>query len=222
MGFKSWWQNNMDPFGIGSTIRGLFRDPTAGYRQQLQDYAGMAGGRQAPMMAAPEYSQFRGNQQELVKMLEAQARGEGPSLATQMLEASSDRGSRQQQSMMAGMRGPSAGAGAFMGMNNMAGISAQAGQDAAMARMQEQLNAQNQLGLTLHGARGMDEEAMNMTRQGNLQSQLATMGMNDQAVIGALTGAGGISGQPSMGERLLGGLAGMGMQWATGRGQQGQ
>jgi hypothetical protein len=98
----------------------------------------------------------------------------------------------------------------------MGQLGAQANQDAAMARIQEQYNAQNQLGLTLHGARGQDEAmsqfnagAQNQFAMANQDAQLRAWGLNDSAVLGALGGAAGVPQRAGLGEQLLAG----GSQW---------
>lgn len=213
--------DQINPFSgdnaVGNWVRGMFADPTKGYRDQLSAYAQMAGGRTAPQLGtAPQaqYSAYRPMQQDLAQQLQAQARGEGPSLATQMLNQGADRAARGAASTAASATGPNAALAQYQAQQVGGQLSDQANQQAAAARIQEQYNAQNQLGLLLHGGREADEGmnrfnvgVRNERDQANLEALLRQMGLNDAAVINALTGAGGIAGVPSQGERLLGGAA---------------
>lgn len=174
-------------------------------------YLGQVDSRTAPQSqyTTSAYSGFRGNQADLIRQLEAQARGEGPSLSREMLNAGLDRSAKQQQSMVAGGRGNPA----LMGMvaaNNMGQASAQANQDAALARVQEQKAALEQLGLSLYGARGADEETnrfnaqqFNMNSANNADNRLRLMALNDQAHAGMAGNT------PSVGSQILAGGAGL-------------
>jgi hypothetical protein len=198
---------------------GLFGggDPNQQYRDQMAEYARYVQGRETPMLGPASLGQlsgFRGNQADLVAMLEAQARGEGPSLAGQQLQAGMDRAGRQAQGMAAGARGPNAALGQFQAQQTMGDLGAQANQQAAMARIQEQYNAQNQLGLTLHGARGQDEAMsqfnagqQNQFAMANQDATLRGWGLNDSAVLGALGGAGGMQRGAGLGESVYAGGA---------------
>ncbi len=175
----------------------------------------------APSMRAAQgdYSSFRGNQAELIAMLEAQSRGEGPSLAQAQLQAATDRNQKGQQALAAGAQGPNAMLAQFQAMQNSAGLGAQAAQDAALARIQEQYNAQNQLGLTLHGARGYDESMnqfnvgqRNQAGQANLAANLSQQGLN----AGMLGAAATQSQVPTWGDKMLAGGAGAFTQYASG------
>lgn len=174
-----------------------------------------ANGQGNPMAAQGQLSQFRGNQASLINSLEAQARGEGPSLAAQQLAAATDRNTKQSQALAAGAAGPNAALAQFQAQAGNQQLGAQAGQDAALMRIQEQYNAQNQLGLTLHGARGMDE---NMSQfNAGAKNDMAQFNRNSQ--FGALSQMYGASAdKPSMGEQILGAGAGM---YAFGAGQKG-
>lgn len=220
----------LGPWGIagGALIGGAlgaFGSKPNPYEDRLNAFANQAAPQAGPA-AQGAYSDFRGNQQDLVRMLEAQARGEGPSLAAQQLKAASDRGGRQAQSLAAGAQGPNAALAQFQAQATSGGLSAQAAQDAAAARIQEQYNAQNQLGLTLHGARGADENmnqfnaaAQNQTALANLEAQ----GLTRSQALQALSGAAGLSGgRDATGQGILAGGAGTLAQWVANRGNQPQ
>ncbi len=108
---------------------------------------------------------------------------------------------------------------ALQAANNMARAGAQTTQDAGVARIAEQQMALNQLGLTLHGARGYDESMskfnagqLNNTGLANLDARLRAMGMNDAARLGILgqfgSSASNEANRPSAVEQLLAGGAG--------------
>lgn len=196
-------------------------------RQRLEAYYNQVQNRQAPQMgpaAQSSYSNFRGNQADLVSRLEALSKGQGPSLAMEHLKQATDRNMSQQAGVAnSGRGGPLA---AQQAANNMALLGSQATQQSTGARIQEQQMALNQLGLTLHGARGMDEETnrfntgqKNQNAEANMLARLKAMGMNDEAALQILKQMGGSAdgqaAQPSMGERLLAGGAGMYAQYAT-------
>lgn len=210
--------------GVGG-LAGLFgggeSEDQKRQRQMLQDYYNQVGGRAAPQMgpaAQAGYSSFRGNQAELVSRLEALSKGQGPSLAAQQFQQATDRNMAAQQSMaQSGRGGPLA---AFNAANNMGQLGAQAAQGVAMARTNEQMQAMNQLGLTIHGARGADESLgqfnagqQNQASMQNLDARLRAMGMNDQTRLQILQQLGGQNQaqaqQPGMGDQFLAGGAGM-------------
>lgn len=203
--------------GLGA-LGGFFGDQgTNPLEDELRRLQQGYGNRAAPQMGPASQAHnsfFRNNQAQLVRMLEAQASGRGPSLAAAQFEAATDRNARQQQSLAAGTRGPNAAMAQFQAMNNTAALGQQAAQDAGAARIAEQQMAMQQLGMTLHSARGADEQtsrfnasAQNEQMQANLEAKLRAMGINDsaqlQAIMLRLQGRG-----PSMGQQILAGGAG--------------
>lgn len=187
------------------------------YNKKLQEYYAGLQNRQAPQMgpaAQSGYSGFRSNQSDLIKRLEALSQGQGPSLAAQQFGQATDRNMGAQQAMASTGRGGAMGA--FNASNNMGQLGAQAAQGSAMARTGEEQMALNQLGLSIYGARGADEETnrfnagqQNQNSQSNLEARLRTMGMNDQAITQILSQMGGQTSKPGMGDQLLAGGAGM-------------
>ncbi len=205
--------------GLG-LLGGLFGGGGASeYQNRLKSMEQEFANRNAPQVGAAErggYSDFRGNQAALISQLEALSRGQGPSVAAQQMREAMDRSVGAQASLAAGSAGTGVGAGAALrnAQNNTAAIQSQGARDTGMMRAQEQLGALNQLGLTIHGARGADESMNrfnaaqgNQFALANLDAQLRAMGMNDQARLQALQmamqGAG-----PGMGSSLLAGGAG--------------
>lgn len=190
-------------------------------RQMMMDYYNKVQGREAPQMgpaAQSATSSFRQNQQNLIGHLEGMSNGQGPSLAAQQLKAATDRNMSGQQAFAnSGRGGPLA---AMQAANNSARLGAQSAQDSAGARIQEQQMALNQLGLTLHGARGMDEEnsrfnagQTNDASQANMLARLKTMGLNDEQSSRLLQQMSGNSQseavRPGLGDQILAGGAGM-------------
>lgn len=209
--------------GIAGWMGGGQPDTSGGANQQWGDYFNQVMSRSNnPYQMGPAAqagdSSFRNNQQNLVKMLEQQASGQGPSQAGLMLQKAQEGNANSQMAMANSGRG-----NATLGMQgaqaNTARLGAQSGQDAAIARMQEIYNAQNQLGGVLQGARGQDQNLsmfntgqQNQQSQANLEARLRQMGMNDQAIqqiLGARTQIGENNyNQPTLGSQLLAGGAG--------------
>lgn len=184
---------------IGGGLMGFFSggDHNAGMsdadRAYYHDYLGSVRHREALQLAGPasqaQASDFRGNQNSLISQLEAAASGRGPSLAAEQIKSSSERIQRGQQAFANSARGSGATLARYQAANNMANLGAQATQDSAAARIAEITAAQNQLGLTLHGARAADEQlsqfnaqAQNAAAMANLEAALKSRGMDDEAI----------------------------------------
>lgn len=102
-------------------------------------------------------TQFRDQQTQLANALQVQAAGGGPSLAGQQLRDATDRTLAQQVAAAASSRGGVNPALAARGLaSNAATAQQQAGTQAAQMKMQEQLNAQGQLGNVTQSARAQD------------------------------------------------------------------
>lgn len=149
-------------------------------------------------------SAFRNNQQQLIGQLEAMAAGHGPSLAGQMLKTATDRNVAQQQALAQTGAG-NATMAAQGAANNSARLGAQSAQDAASARMAEQMGAVNQLGGVLQGARGQDQNLgmFNANAQNNMLNQIMA------GRLAALGGMQGMANTPSLSDQILAGGAGM-------------
>lgn len=210
--------------GLGFGMGMLGGNPQADYQRRLEQEL---GGWNAPQMgraAQGDMSSFRGNQRNLVTRLEALASGQGPSLAAAQLQAATDRNMKGQQAMAAGARGPNAAMAQFTAANNAGMLGAQAAQDATAARIAEQQMALQQLGLTLQGARGADED-MNRFNAGQRNevglANLQSRGMSNQQRLQLLQMLGGGAQGPTMGEQLMAGGASLFSLGATQGGQQG-
>lgn len=224
----------LGPFGaiggglLGGLLGGFGSDPNEDQRNQLQAYLSQVQGRQAPQLGPASQSAlsgFRQNQSDLIKRLEAQSRGEGPSLATETLKAATDRNMAQQASIAASGRGNPALA-AIQASNMSGRLGMQAGQDAAQARIAEQNMALSQLGSAINQGRTSDEtnsqfnaQQQNFRDQANLQAKLQAMGMTDEQIRAIFGQMGGTTGQPTLGDQLLSGGAGMYALGATQKAQ---
>lgn len=216
--------------GIVGGLAGYFggNQDDAQNKKRMEDYYSETRTRGAPSVghtATGNYSDFRNNQSNLIEHLEAMSQGRGPSLATEQFKATNDRNVAQQQAMALSGQG-NATAAAMGAANNSAQLGAQSAQNAGQARIQEQQMALNQLGLTLHGARDMDEGMnrfnagqTNQTSLANLDAQLRARGMDDATRLQILSQMNGQNNQPSVGDGILAGGAGMFSMGATNRAQ---
>ncbi len=140
-------------------------------RRSLLQQADFAAGRGAPQIAG---SRFQGNQGRLVGMLERQAAGQGPSAAQGMLRDALGRNVSTQQALLA-----TGGPGAARAASQQAGaLSGSLANQAAQARVQEQLGAQGLLSQTLQGARSQDLQRQQLQSDADLRSR----GLNDQQI----------------------------------------
>lgn len=191
-------------------------------RQMLMDYYKQVQGRQPVGLGATQYGQtsgdIRSRQLGLADQLQSISNGTGPSLATEQLKQATDRNTAQQASFA--NTGRAGAMGAMQAANNSARLGAQAGQDAAVARMAEANQARQLLGLNLHGMRSADEDMSKFNAgQGNEMTQagfwgrLKQMGMNDDAALNLMQQLGGqnaaVANRPGLGDQILAGGAGM-------------
>lgn len=263
-----WAEGNKGGFGEVGKFFGprQTKQPTYGshyqvphYSDQYTQYGRLANSyddRNAPRANAytAGESGFRGNQSQLAHMLMRQAQGHGPGqkLVRMQAQQAADRG-MQQQMAMANSGRPGMGAmGARNAMMNSGNIQSQVGGQAAMAGLQAQLGATNQLGSVLQGARGQDLQRgmfnAGQQQQGsqfNADAQLRQMGLNDQAQLealrqrlqlGGMQQQGGLTyeqllaqhrlgkmGQPTFGQQLMSGGASLGAAYlGAGGGQAAQ
>ena len=205
--------------GIG-LLGGLFggQDDAVNKQQQmLQDYYNSVKNQQiaqAGPAATSQYSGFRQNQSDLINRLGAMASGQGPSLAAQQFQQATDQNISQQQAIAAsGRGGPMA---ALTAANNSAGLGAQAAQGAAMGRTAEEMGALSQLGGAIAQGRGADEATnqfnaaqKNSTALANLNAQMQGMSIKDTAMGNSLNMSNQLATQPTMGQQILAGGAGM-------------
>ena len=192
-------------------IAGLFGgSPADAAEEERQRYLRSIANRQAPQLGPANqsnYSGFRDNQANLIGRLEAMSRGEGPSVSREMLNEATNRNVASQNAFAAGGRGGNLGA--MVAANNIGRLGAQAGQDAALGRVQEQNNAINNLGMQIYSGRSADEDTnrfnasqQNQFAQQNAQNQLQFWQQQDSANLGGLQAA---PRGPSLSEQILAG-----------------
>lgn len=127
---------------------------------------------QAAQIATGPQDQFRAAQMGLLSQLQNQAAGQGPSLAQMQLKSANDRNLAQAMAMAA-TRGGGGGL-ALRGLQQQrADLGAQAGQQSAMLRLQEQQQAQGALAGLAGGARGQDIGLATQQAQLGQQAALA-------------------------------------------------
>lgn len=205
--------------GVLGGLGGLFGGGgQSEYEDMLKNLSQGYGKRTAPQTMTTQTAQQSGlnqNRAALISQLEAQARGEGPSAAMLQMREAMDRASGAQASAAAGAggRGVNAGAALRHASDNTAAVQAQGARDTATLRSQEQLNATQQLGGVIGQGIGADQQLgmfnagqQNDTARANLMAQLQMIGINDEAQLRALMGAGGMAG-PGMGTQILAGGA---------------
>jgi hypothetical protein len=153
---------------------------------------------------------FRGYQQNLADLLQAQAQGTAPSISDIMFQQAADRNLRQQLALAAGQRGNLAGAQRLAQQQAGQFVADTAG-EAAAGRLAEQRGAQGLLGQLAGQGRGQDIDVARANQLAALQQQqinqagsLGSLGIQaDLARINA-----GLPPQPSFTDQLLG--AGLG------------
>jgi hypothetical protein len=178
---------NQTPSFLGSGTYqvnpGAFDIPGANFYQSfISNQLGQNGqpgvaNRPAPQLDGSQQEQFRAGQMDLASALAAQANGTGPSVAQGQFQHATDTNLAQALAM-AQAAGPN-NAGAARNVAYQRGdISQQAAGDSAQLRLQEQMQARNQLGQVLAGARGQD---LGLAGD-NAQLQGQQNALNDQAV----------------------------------------
>jgi hypothetical protein len=131
-----------------------------------------------------------GQQQDFANMMKAQAAGQGPSVATSMLNNQAQQNAANMNAQAAAMRGVNPGMAMRQAMMTNSAANQQAAAQGVVARQQEQLNAQNLLGNQLNTM-----QSQNMQGQlgsGQLNTQIALGNSNNaQSAAGGLLNAGG-------------------------------
>lgn len=227
---------------IGAGVGGLLgyfggsSSPTpGGYDRREEDLLreiAAAQGRGAEQVGPGERSaggmEFRTGQQDLIRQLQAQARGQGPSLAGMQAYAAMDRGMAQQQSLAAGAAPGNEALAARQAMQNSGGLAASTAMTAAQARAAEQMSAQQLLGGALQGARGQDIQNeqfnagwTNTNNATNAHLRAGQRAQNDSYGLGLRgydlqNGMGAITPANQYGTQLMSGGAGALAMYGTG------
>ena len=204
---------------------------------RYQEIANQYGKRQAPTIAE---SGFRGDQSSLVRLLQAQAKGQGAGqeLVRMQAQQAADRAGAQQLGAAQGQVGSGA-MGARNAALGSAALQSEVGGQAAMGGLAAQLGATEQLGGVLQGARGQDlsrgeanaglvmqnrqtndQAVMEALRQRLQASQMQQQGGLEfnRNVTGFNTALAGKAPQPSWGDQLMGFGVGVGQMGMMGRG----
>lgn len=144
-------------------------------RNQWAQQLAQVQGRAAPTIDQSQQAQFRAGQMQLMQDLQAQAAGQGPSLANLQLQQGTDNNIRQAMALGTTRQGVNPALAQRSIMNQATMAQQQAAQQAAVNRMQEQMAARQQLGGVMESGRGQDIGLA--TSQANLSQQ--QMGLND-------------------------------------------
>lgn len=134
---------------------------------QLADAERVAGAQ----IATDPQAQFRQGQQDLVSALQAQAAGQGPSLAAMQMDDARQQNIATAMALGASQRGLTAGQGLRSIADQTQAANQAAARDAMRGRIAEQLAAREQLGGVLSGARAQDIGLA--TSQAGLEQQAA-------------------------------------------------
>lgn len=130
--------------------------PTVDFRA-TGDYSGAIRHAQSAALAGPvQANRTASQQQQLAAALQAQMRGEGPSLAQQQLQQATDANARMAAGAMASQRGMNPALAQRLVLNQQAQANQQAAGQSAMIRSAEQMQAQQQLAAALQAQRAQD------------------------------------------------------------------
>lgn len=174
-------------------IRGEAYD-LRGYDQNRADFTNLLsnamGGR---AMYAPTNTEFRQGQLDLMGLLQAQSRGEGPNLADMQLRDASDRSLNQTLALLGNLGGAS---NPNLSLRQIADQRAQAGQ--ALARQSAQVRAQEAL-----QSRGLLAGLLEASRGQDTYESLTRMGLDDNMIRFALGGRTGLDTQKTANQIAL-------------------
>lgn len=149
----------------------------SGYDARRAEFASQlaqAQARQGAQINQNPSNEVRGRQMTLADQLTAQAAGQGPSLAGMQLQQATNRNLAQAAALASsGRGGAQGGLGMRQVQNQQADIAGQAARDAAILRVQEQMQARESLGGLLNQTRGTDV---------NLASQQAQIQQDQNAL----------------------------------------
>jgi hypothetical protein len=182
--------------------RSLFYAPDQHDNRVMMQRALNSSGVTAPQLgfnAGAQQEQSRDMQMSLANQLQQQAAGQGPSVAGQQLQQGLQQQLLQQRAQAASMGGD---VNPFLAQRQLSDQGAQAQQatnaQMAMARTQEQMNAQGALGGLTGQMRGMDQNVAAMAQQSavnNAQLYQQQQQINNQAAQYAMSGLTGLSAQ---------------------------
>jgi hypothetical protein len=137
----------------------------------------------AKINTAPQ-DQVRSQQMALISALQAQAAGNGPSLAQTQLRSATDANIAQAMALAASQRGGSAGGLGLRQINQQtSNLNQQAATQSALLRAQEQMAAQQQLAGVLDTTRGADIGLATNQASFNQQASLSNQQALNQAKL---------------------------------------
>lgn len=148
------------------------------FTDQYGNVAAGQAGRSAAQMDTTQSGQMRSGQQDLLDMLSASARGEGPSVAEMQLQQGQARNVAAGQAMAASQAGVNPALAQRNAMQGVGQSNMATNQQAAMLRAQEMERSRAAYGQQLGAVRGQD---MSIEQQ-NLQAQIQQQQMNDDMV----------------------------------------
>lgn len=141
------------------------------WRDQLKNFFGQLGEQKPPTIDQTQSNEMRGVQTDLIKRLQDQAAGVGPSLAQAQLQKASDQNLANTLSAIQATRGMGATAAGASAAGAGAAAGQQLAQDSAIVRLQEQMQAQGLLSNLASGTRGQDIGIAAQNAQMELQQQ---------------------------------------------------
>lgn len=133
---------------------------------------------QAATINQDPQAQFRQGQSQLAQQLMQQAQGQGPSIAAAQMQAGMDQAMQNQMAGLASQRGMNAGLAGRLVAQQGADQQAKIAQQAGLMRLQEQNQAQQQLGQAL--AQGRQQDIGLATTQAEMQQQAGLAGSQMQ------------------------------------------
>lgn len=160
--------------GNAQTMNAVQLDPAARMRAAS---LGPASQMRGATIDQSQQAQMRAGQQDLIAALQAQAAGEGPSLAAMQMDDARQQNIATAMAMAASQRGLGAGQGLRQIADQTQMANQQAARDAVRGRLAEQMAAQGQLGSVLSGARAQDiglaTDQAGLMQQAGLSNQAA-------------------------------------------------
>lgn len=161
------YKHNLNASAFGPTNADIEQDLRVANTQAQNNVAGV------------DQLASRARQTTLADALDAQMRGEGPSLAQNQLKQGTERNLAQQLALAASSRGGNAATTQRELMRNQAATNQQAVQQSADTRMMEQMNAQQLLGGLSTQMREQDANAQNNAMGQQFQSLGEIMAIRD-------------------------------------------
>lgn len=164
---NQWWNQNRDEFMGAYNPNQPQVNMNAGNLQSGVNGTAQAGVAQAAGPNGAMQGQSRDMQLALMQRLQDQAQGKGPSLAQMQLQKGTDANISNAMALGQSQRGAGQ-AGMLKGIaTQQANIGQGMANDAAMLRLQEQMQANSMLGQGLQGMRGQDLSYAGMEQQGS-------------------------------------------------------